>query len=150
MPSPPAALITRGAARAFMALGHAVLREVTLPNGRRADLLALGADGSFAIVEVKASARDFRADAKWPEYRDFCDRLYFAVEVAFPTALLPAAVGVVVADAHGGAVLREAPAVPLAPARRRALLALFARLAAQRLETLLDPAGPALRRPGPA
>lgn len=137
------AAVTQGAARVFAARGHAVLREVVLPQGRRADLLALARDDSFVIVEVKSCARDFRADAKWPEYRAFCDRLFFAVDPEFPHVLLPADAGLVVADAHGGAVLREAPHHPLAPARRRALLARFARLAARRLEGLLDPAGAA-------
>lgn len=137
------AAVTQGAARVFAALGHAVLREVPLPHGRRADLLALAPDDSFVIVEVKSCERDFLADAKWPEYRAFCDRLFFAVDPAFPHVLLPQDAGLLVADAYGGAVLREAPHHPLAPARRRALLARFARLAARRLEGLLDPAGAA-------
>lgn len=141
------AAVTQGAARLFVALGHAVLREVSLPHGRRADLLALGPDDSFVIVEVKSCERDFLSDAKWPEYRAFCDRLYFAVDPAFPHAMLPEETGLLVADAYGGAVLREAPAHPLAPARRRALLLRFARLAARRLEGVLDPAGAGI---GPA
>ena len=36
------AQVTRGAARLLSALGYAPLAEVTLPNGRRADLMALG------------------------------------------------------------------------------------------------------------
>ncbi|WP_337876738.1 DNA repair putative endonuclease MmcB [Elioraea sp.] len=135
------AAVTQGAARLLVALGHAVLREVVLPHGRRADLLALAPDDSFAVVEVKSCARDFLADAKWPEYRAFCDRLFFAVDPDFPHVLLPQDAGVLVADAYGGAVLREAPHHPLAWARRRALLGRFARLAARRLEGLLDPAG---------
>lgn len=139
------ASVTQGAARLFAALGHAVLREVALPHGRRADLLALAPDGSFVIVEVKSCARDFLSDAKWHEYRAYCDRLFFAVDPEFPQALLPADAGLLVADPFGGAVLREAPAHPLAPARRRALLGRFARLAARRLEGLVDPAGAAGR-----
>jgi hypothetical protein len=139
------ASVTQGAARLFVALDHAVLREVALPHGRRADLLALGPGDRFVIVEVKSCARDFLSDAKWQEYRQYCDRLYFAVDPEFPQGLLPAEVGLLVADLHGGAVLREAPSHPLAPARRRALLVRFARLAARRLEGLVDPAGAAAR-----
>jgi len=135
------AAVTQGAARLFAALGHAVLREVALPHGRRADLLALAPDDRFAIVEVKSCARDFLSDTKWQEYRAYCDRLYFGVDRAFPLALLPEDAGLVVADLFGGAVLRAAPAHPLAPARRRALLGRFARLAARRLEGLVDPGG---------
>jgi len=43
-----------------------------------------------------------------------------------------------VADGFGGAVLRDAPAAPLAPARRKALTVAFARLGAMR--TLRDQA----------
>ncbi len=137
--------VTRGAARLFVSLGHAVLREALLPDGRRADLLALGTDDRFTIVEVKSCERDFLSDGKWREYRAFCDQLVFAVDPAFPVALLPEEVGVVVADGYGGALVRAAPCHPLSPARRRALLSRFARLAARRLEGLLDPAGAARR-----
>jgi hypothetical protein len=137
------ALVTQGAARLFVSLGHAVLREVALLHGRRADLLVLAPDDSFAIVEVKSCARDFLADRKWHEYRAYCDRLFFAVDPDFPRELLPEDAGLLVADPYGGAMLREAPLHPLAPARRRALLARFARLAARRLEGVIDPAGAA-------
>ena len=45
--------VTRGAARLFQALGYAPLLEVGLPNGRRADVMALGPRGEIAICEVK-------------------------------------------------------------------------------------------------
>ena len=37
--------VTRGAGRLMAALGYAPLLEVTLPNGRRADIMALGPRG---------------------------------------------------------------------------------------------------------
>ena len=43
--------VTRGAARLLVDLGYAPLAEVTLPNGRRADLMALGPKGDVLIVE---------------------------------------------------------------------------------------------------
>ena len=67
------ATVTRGAARFLTALGYAPLTEVTLPNGRRADLMALGPKGEIFIVEVKSGVEDFRVDLKWPEYRPYCD-----------------------------------------------------------------------------
>ena len=60
--------VTRGAARLFEALGYAPLLEVGLPNGRRADIMAIGPRGQLAIAEVKSSLEDFRVDLKWPEY----------------------------------------------------------------------------------
>ncbi|WP_374573775.1 DNA repair putative endonuclease MmcB [Phenylobacterium sp.] len=126
------AAVTRGAARLLADLGHAPLAEVTLPNGRRADLMALDRKGRIFIVEVKSSIEDFRADAKWHEYLPFCDAFAFAVAPEFPREVLPEAPGLIIADGFGGAVLREAPATPLAGARRKALTLSFARLAALR------------------
>jgi hypothetical protein len=98
-------------------------------------------DASFTVLEVKSCARDFHSDTKWPDYRDYCDRLYFAVDDDFPQALLPPEVGLLVVADGAAAVLRDAPLHPLAPARRRALLLRFATLAASRLAALSDPAG---------
>lgn len=126
------ATVTRGAARFLTALGYAPLSEVTLPNGRRADLMALGPKGEIFIVEVKSGVEDFRVDLKWPEYLPYCDAFAFAVAPEFPREILPEEPGLIVADGFGGAILREAPVEPLAGARRKALTLAFARLAALR------------------
>jgi hypothetical protein len=135
--------VCRAAARFCAQRGWAPVREMPLPNGRRADILALLPDGGFAVVEVKSCARDFLSDGKWPEYRDFCDRLYFAVDLDFPDALLPEEVGLLVTEGPDATLVREAPTHPLAPARRRALLHRYAMVAAGRLAGLQDPAGQA-------
>jgi len=124
--------VTRGSARLLVELGYAPLAEVTLPNGRRADLMALGPKGQIVIVEVKSSLEDYRTDQKWGEYAPFCDAFYFAVAPHFPREILPIGPGLIIADGFGGAVLIEAPLLPLAPARRKALTLGFARLAAMR------------------
>ncbi len=124
--------VTRGAARLLVDLGYAPLAEVTLPNGRRADLMALSPKGELAIIEVKSGIEDYRVDRKWHEYLPYCDRFAFAVAPEFPQHILPEEPGLIVCDGFGGAVLREAPATPLAPARRKALTIAFARLAAMR------------------
>jgi len=133
------ASIRRAASRLCRAHGWAPLHEVALPNGRRADVLALAPDGRFLCIEVKSGQVDFLTDRKWPEYRDFSDALYFAVDEDFPLSLLPDDVGVIATAGDEAAILREAPAHPLAPARRRAQLQRFAALAACRLENLRDP-----------
>jgi hypothetical protein len=125
-------LVTRGAARLLVALGYAPLLEVGLPNGRRADIMALGPKGDLVICEVKSSLEDFRCDVKWPEYRPYCDAFFFAVAPEFPRDILPDGPGLIVADGFGGAVLVEAPEVRLAPARRKVLTIAFGRLAALR------------------
>ena len=124
--------VTRGAARLLVDLGYAPLAEVTLPNGRRADLMALSPKGELAIIEVKSGIEDYRVDRKWHEYLPYCDRFAFAVAPEFPQHILPEEPGLIICDGFGGAVLREAPATPLAPARRKALTIGFARMAAMR------------------
>ena len=124
--------VTRGAARLMVDLGYAPLLEVGLPNGRRADVMALGPRGDIVICEVKSGVEDFRVDRKWGEYGPFCDAFYFAVAPGFPDDVLPDEPGLIVADGFGGAVVRDATAIPLAPARRKALTLAFARLGAFR------------------
>ena len=124
--------VTRGAARLLTDLGYAPLAEVTLPNGRRADLMALAPRGEIVIVEVKSGLEDYRVDRKWHEYLPYCDRFAFAVAPEFPREILPEEPGLIVCDGFGGAVLREAPITTLAPARRKALTIAFGRLAAMR------------------
>ena len=124
--------VTRGAARLLIDLGFAPLLEVGLPNGRRADLMALSPKGRIVICEVKSGLEDYRTDRKWGEYLPFCDAFFFAVAPEFPQAILPEGPGLIVADGFGGAVVIEAPDTPLAPARRKALTISFARLAALR------------------
>jgi hypothetical protein len=128
--------VTRGAARLFADLGWAPLLEVGLPNGRRADVMALGPKGEIAIAEVKSSLEDYRTDRKWHEYADYCDQLFFAVSPEFPREILAEGPGLIVADGFGGAIVLDAPVEPLASARRRALILAFARLAALRATEL--------------
>jgi hypothetical protein len=128
--------VTRGAGRLLAALGYAPLAEVVLPNGRRADLMALGPKGELVIAEVKSSREDYLTDLKWGEYLPYCDAFYFAVAPEFPRDLLPEEPGLIVADGFGGAVLRDAPLSPLVAARRTALPLAFGRLAASRATIL--------------
>ncbi len=124
--------VTRGTARLLIDLGYAPLLEVGLPNGRRADVMALSPRGRIVICEVKSGLEDYRTDRKWGEYLPFCDAFFFAVAPEFPQAILPEGPGLIVADGFGGAVVLEAPDSTLAPARRKALTISFARLAALR------------------
>jgi hypothetical protein len=142
LPAARTILVCRAAVRFCAQMGWTPVTEMPLPNGRRADILALLPDGGFAVIEVKSCARDFLSDAKWPEYREYCDRFYFAVDLDFPQDLLPGDVGLVVTDDTAPAALvREAPVHTLAGSRRRALLHRYARVAAGRLAALSDPEG---------
>lgn len=137
--SDAALAISRGARRCLLAHGLASITEFTLPNGRRADLATLTDNGQIWIVEIKSSLADFRSDLKWPDYRDYCDRLLFAVDSAFPSEVLPLDCGLILADRYGGEIVRPGAEHRLSPARRKALFLRFARIAALRLHSLADP-----------
>lgn len=139
--SPDARALARGVSRALDRQGWRCLIEFPLASGRRADIMAMDEGGRFLIVEIKTSAADYRADRKWREYLDYCDWFAFAVPPEFPVGLLPAEVGLIVADAYDAVSHRPAMAAPTAlhPSRRRQVLIRFARAGADRLRRLLDP-----------
>lgn len=139
--SETAARVQRGACRLLRAAGFATLTEFPLASGRRADIIALSGAGQFWIVEIKSSIADLRADWKWPEYWEFCERLYFAIPPEMPQEIMPDEAGLIIADAFGAEILRHPPDIPMNAARRRALTLRFARAAALRLHSMFDPNG---------
>ncbi|MFZ1413680.1 MAG: MmcB family DNA repair protein [Defluviicoccus sp.] len=130
----------RGTAKLLIELGYRVLGEFHLANGRRADVIGIDDRAGFVIAEVKSSLADYRADGKWPAYVGYCDHFYFAVGPGFPVDVLPADVGIIIADGYAGTILRPAPLKALAAARRKALLVRFARTASSRLVAVTDEA----------
>jgi hypothetical protein len=137
--SETALFVARGTRRLLRRLRFSTVTELPLLSGRRADIVALATDGGVHIVEIKSSIADFRADMKWREYRAHCDRLYFAIPESVPVEIMPPDAGLIVADAYGAEILREAPEHRLAAATRRAVLMRFAHAAAHRLHGLSDP-----------
>ena len=131
--------LARGVCRLFDAMGQATLTEFTVRSGRRADVLAMDGAGRFTIVEIKTSLADFRADAKWPEYLEFCDRYFFAVPEGFPHEVLPEGHGLIVADPWEAMIVRQAPELAMNGSRRKAQTLRFGQQAARRLRLLLDP-----------
>ena len=125
--------VRRGVQLMLSERGFAHVPEMTLANGRRADLIALGREGSIVIVEIKSSREDLAADQKWPDYRDFCDQFYFATLPDVQQSLFPVECGFIRADNHGAEILTEAPEHRLVAARRKAITLRFARFAADRL-----------------
>ncbi|WP_316861131.1 MmcB family DNA repair protein [uncultured Cohaesibacter sp.] len=139
--------IQRGTGRLLQRRGFVSLPEMTLKSGRRADLLAINAKGEIWIIEIKSSIADFRADKKWPDYWEFCDRLFFATNEETPPEIFPPEAGLIIADAHGGEVIRDVEPQKLAAARRKALTLRFAQLAASRLHAIHDPGVPTTIEP---
>lgn len=140
--SETALAVARGTTRLLHSLGYSVVSELSLASGRRADLVALGAGGEIWIVEIKSSVADFRADQKWMDYRMHCDRLFFATTTEVPCEIFPPDTGLIVADAFGAQIICDAPEHRLHGSTRKSMMLSFARLAAQRLSMLADPAGP--------
>lgn len=134
-----AAHIARGARRLLVSLGLTSTCELPLPNGRRADIVALSRKNELWIIEIKSSIEDFRSDFKWHEYRDYCDRLFFAVSPDFPQDILPPDTGLIVADRYGAEMVRPAPESKLAAHTRRALTLRYAMCAAARQQAVDDP-----------
>ncbi|GGH08346.1 hypothetical protein GCM10007036_03790 [Alsobacter metallidurans] len=137
--SETASAVCRGTRRLLTGLGFASVTELPLASGRRADIVALGPDGSVWIVEIKSSVEDFRTDRKWPDYRAHCDRLYFAIPGHVPEGIMPPDAGLIVADAYGAAVLRDPDEHRMPAATRKALLIRFGQACAGRLHALFDP-----------
>ncbi len=140
--SPTALRVQRGVMRLLRAqYDFACFSEVPLRNGRRADVLGVGPRGEIWIVEIKSSLIDFRVDRKWPDYKEFCDRFYFAKPPELDPDIFPPDEGLIAADAHDAAILRHGIDAPLPGARRKALMLKLARLGADRVHTLMDPDG---------
>ncbi len=141
---PVAADVARGVTRLFCRQDLFAICEVPLPNGRRADLMAIGPKGALTIVEIKVAKTDLLGDMKWTDYLDYCDRFFWAVppdlaSICEGERFLPNEAGLIVADRYDAVLMREAAERPLAPARRKAELLRFARRAARRLSVQIDP-----------
>jgi hypothetical protein len=136
--------VARGVARLFALHDQYVMAEVPLPNGRRADLIAIDARGAISIVEVKVSRADLLGDGKWPDYCDYCDRFYWALAVGLDASPLddpayrPGESGLIIADRYDAVFVRPAADRPLAAARRKAETLRIARLAMRRMLAIGD------------
>jgi hypothetical protein len=143
--APPAAVdVARGVTRLYCRHDLFGFCEVPLPNGRRADIMAVDAKGVLTIVEIKVAKSDLLSDCKWGDYLEYCDRFFWAVPpelagLCEAERFLPGEAGLIVADRYDAALVREAAHRPMAPARRKAELLRFARRAARRLAEQLDP-----------
>lgn len=132
-------MIARGVCRLFASAGCSTILEMRLPDGRRADVVIVLPDGSINIVEVKSCVADFRTDRKWPDYREFCDSLFFAIDLVTPPEIIPDEAGLIVADGYGARIIRAGAEHRLSAARRKAVILRFARTAADRLLAVQDP-----------
>lgn len=137
--------VVRGIGRLFGRNDIWTLTEMPLRNGRRADLMGIDGKGRIVIVEIKTARNDLLGDGKWPDYLDFCDRFYWGLPPELDRACLegadfrPDCCGVIVADEYDAEIVRPAPSLPLAPARRKAEIERLARAALRRLVAGADP-----------
>jgi hypothetical protein len=128
-----AMVVRRGVQRLLTEMGAHVLPELCLATGRRADLVALTRHGDIWIIEIKSSIEDFRVDRKWPDYRLYSDRFFFATHPAVPMEIFPEECGFILSDGYGAEILRDAPEHRMLPATRKALMLRIARAGASRL-----------------
>ena len=134
----PGHLIARGVVRHLRNLGYVSLEEFVPTRGLRVDIIAFGPKGELWIIECKSSRTDFTSDSKWKNYLDWSDRFFWAVDEDFPTEILPAKNGLIIADAYDADILRDSPLHPVATARRKSLIHKFATKAAERLHNFRD------------
>ena len=133
-----AADVARGVSRLLLQQAYSPILEFTLANGRRLDIAALGPDGTLLGVEIKVALADLRGDNKWPEYLEYCEHFYFAIPPDFPDEHVPPTTGLIVADRYGGAIVRPATPAAVHASRRKAVTLRFAKVAADRLASVLD------------
>ena len=81
---------------------------------------------------MTVSTRDFVSRGAVLAVSALAHVLVYGALSLVPASTPPPRPGLIIADAFGGAVLREPPHTPLAGARRKALTLAFARLAAGR------------------
>ena len=143
--SPDALMVARGISRLFARNDIWCLPEMPLRNGRRADLMGIDAKGQVIIVEIKVARADLMGDGKWTDYLDHCDRFFWGLASHLDRACMdgeafrPDQCGLIVADGYDAEILRPAPLIPLAPARRKVEVERLARAALRRQAVALDP-----------
>jgi hypothetical protein len=135
----PGQLLARGVCRHLLTHDFVTVEELTPTGGLRVDIMALGPKGEVWVIECKSGRADYLSDQKWQGYMEWCDRFFWAVDAEFPTDLLPDTTGLIVADAYDAEIIRMAPEMKLAPARRKVLVQKFARHAAIRQQAARDP-----------
>ena len=137
--------VVRGIGRLFARNDIWCVGEMPLRSGRRADLMGIDARGQVIIVEIKVSRADLLGDAKWPDYLEFCDRFYWGLPPHLDrapledAAFLPDQCGVIVVDGYDAEILRPAPLLRMAAARRKVEVERLARASLRRLVTSADP-----------
>lgn len=141
----PGQILARGVSRHLRSHDFVSVEEMVPSPGLRVDVMALGPKGEIWVIECKSSRADFQSDQKWEGYLPWCDRFFWAVDMDFPTELLPVNMGLIIADGYDAEIIRMAPQVLLAAARRKMMLQKFARHAAVRAQVARDPG---LKLPG--
>lgn len=138
-PLKPGQLLARGVCRHLLTHNFVSVEELVPTSGLRVDVMALGPKSEVWIIECKSSRVDFTSDCKWQGYLEWCDRYFWAVDEDFPSELLPAETGLIIADSYDAELIRMPEETKLAPARRKVMVQKFARHAAMRWHAARDP-----------
>ena len=146
--------VSRGICRLLARNDIWCIPEMPLRSNRRADLMGIDAKGRVVIVEIKVSRADLLGDSKWTDYLDHCDRFFWGVPPELDRGpletqtFLPHACGIIVADGYDGEIVRPAPSLPLAAARRKVEVERLARASLRRHLITNDPHCAAWGHPG--
>ncbi|MDG2097296.1 MAG: MmcB family DNA repair protein [Paracoccaceae bacterium] len=132
-------LIARGVCRHLKQYNFSCLEEFVPIKGSRVDIIAIGPGSEIWIIECKSSPADYNQDQKWEKYLPFCDRYFWAVPQNFPTNILPADDGLIIADTYDAEIIRYGPERKLNPQKRKKIITKFAQNASDRLRLFLDP-----------
>ena len=132
-------LIARGVCRHLKQYNFSCLEEFVPIKGSRVDIIAIGPRGEIWIIECKSSPADYNQDQKWENYLPYCDRYFWAVPQNFPTNILPAKDGLMIADQYDAEIVRYGQECKISPQKRKVITTKIARNASDRLRLLLDP-----------
>lgn len=134
----PARILKHRVVNHFINNGWGACDELTLPNGRRLDVLGVGPEGGLVGIETKVTEGDLRSDTKWPDYMPFLDALFFALPSHLPSQYVHTACGLII-EREGRLVVERAPsASSVRPDARIAVMAIFAATVAARYTSQAD------------
>jgi len=102
-------------------------------------VVVLSPSGDIWIVEIKSCLLDFQTDDKWTEYRPRLRPALFCGVSRLPLPRDLSGCRADLADRYGAHLVWEPVDERLGAARRKAMMLIFARAAALRLQLHLDP-----------
>jgi hypothetical protein len=137
--SETAAAIQRGVGRMLRGAGFACVPELSLANGRRADVLALGRKGEDLDHRDQVFTSRLSERQQVARLHGILRQVLLCHTADMDPSLIDEGAGLIIADAWGADIVRDAAEDQACSARRKAVTLLVARTAAMRLHSATDP-----------